>query len=145
MTALPPGLTLTLSNDPDPAARAYLMAGLTSFHEALLGPGTSGPFAALLHDSVGTLQGGVWGRNYYNWFFIEMLFIEEAHRAQGLGATLLATAEAEAIKRRCTGLWLDTMNPNALHFYLRHGFESFGELPNYPNNTRRVFLRKTFA
>ncbi len=135
-------LRLSVTAEDDAAARAALVAGLVGFHEALLGPAEGAPLGVLLHDAAGVLQGGLWGRSGHGWLFIELLFVPEAARGQGLGAKLLAAAEGEARARGCTGVWLDTMNPAALLFYLRHGYESFGELPDYPAGNRRVFLRK---
>ena len=37
--------------------------------------------------------GGLWGRSAYEWLFVELLFIPEELRGQGLGTTLLRQAE----------------------------------------------------
>ncbi|MDE8342921.1 MAG: GNAT family N-acetyltransferase [Acidocella sp.] len=140
----PPGLTLTLTETPDADFRSYLIDGITAHHADFLPPVSSLPLAIMLRDDSGAWQGGLAGRSWQNWLFIELLFVPETRRGQGLGHLLLTSAEAEAKQRGCTGLWLDTLNPAALAFYLRHGFKSFGELPNYPNNARRIFLRKQF-
>jgi GNAT superfamily N-acetyltransferase len=136
------GLRMSVTATPDPQARAALVAGLVGFHEHLLGAAGACPLAVLLHDANGALRGGLWGRSGHGWLFIELLFVPEVLRGQGLGGELLAAAEVEAVARGCCGVWLDTMNPQALPFYLRHGYESFGELPDYPAGNRRVFLRR---
>ena len=144
MCPLPPGLTLTLTETPDAEFRSYLIEGITTHHADFLPPVSSLPLVITLRDVTGAPQGGLVGRSWHNWLFIELLYVPPTQRGQGLGHLLLTHAEAEAKHRGCTGLWLDTLNPAALAFYLRHGFESFGELPNYPNNSRRIFLRKQF-
>ncbi|MDE8348354.1 MAG: GNAT family N-acetyltransferase [Acidocella sp.] len=143
MSLLPTGLTLRLSETPDAAFRDYLINGITAHHADFLPPVSSLPLAIMLQNEHGAWQGGLVGRSWQNWLFIELLFVPQALRGQGLGHALLTRAEIEAKNRGCTGLWLDTLNPAALAFYLRHGFESFGELANYPNQSRRVFLRKS--
>ncbi len=139
---MPAALRMSVTADPDARERAALVAGLVGFHENLLGPAGAAPLAVLLHDADGALRGGLWGRSGHGWLFIELLFVQDAWRGRGLGGKLLDAAEAEAAARGCHGVWLDTMNPAALPFYLRHGYESFGELPDYPPGNRRVFLRK---
>ncbi len=55
---------------------------------------------------------------------IDEFFIEEAHRGQGLGARLLAAAEASAQDAGCKSLMLQVAGDNAAAraFYLDHGF-----------------------
>ncbi len=145
MTALPVGLRLSLTDEPDPAFRTFLIDGISTHHAGFLGEGGSRPLVLRLEDAHGAPQAGLWGRSFFAWMFIELLFVGVPWRGQGLGGLLLGAAETQARARGCTGAWLDVMNPSALAFYLRHGFESFGELPGYPNGTRRVFLRKTLG
>jgi GNAT superfamily N-acetyltransferase len=135
-------LRLSVTADPQARDRAALVAGLAGFHENLLGPADGLPLAVFWRDGDEAVQAGLWGRSGHGWLFVELLFVAEAMRGRGLGAELLAAAEAEARARGCAGVWLDTMNPAALRFYLRHGYESFGELGDYPAGNRRVFLRK---
>ena len=135
-------LRLSVTADPPAQARAALVAGLAGFHETLLGPAEAMPLGVFLRDERDALQGGLWGRSGHGWLFVELLFVAEEMRGRGLGAQLLAAAQDEARARGCAGVWLDTMNPAALRFYLRHGYESFGELADYPAGNRRVFLRK---
>jgi hypothetical protein len=51
-------------------------------------------------------------------------------------------AEAEARARGCSGVWLDTLNPDARLFYQKRGYVTFGKLPDYPGGNSRVFLSK---
>lgn len=135
-------LRLSVTAAPEARDRAVLVAGLAGVHETLLGPAAAMPLAVFLRDEDEAVQGGLWGRSGHGWLFVELLFVAEAVRGRGLGAALLAAAEDEARARGCAGVWLDTMNPPALRFYLRHGYESFGELADYPAGNRRVFLCK---
>ena len=51
-------------------------------------------------------------------------------------------AQAEAKKRRCKSVWLDTFAFQAPRFYEKLGYEKFGELKEYPNGYRRFFYTK---
>ena len=55
---------------------------------------------------------------------IDEFFVVAAHRASGVGARLLAEAQAESIRRGCTSISLQiaTSNRRAKAFYRRHGY-----------------------
>lgn len=45
-------------------------------------------------------------------------------------------------RRGCREVHLDTHDYQAPDFYRRLGYEVIGELPGWPGDTRRLFLRK---
>jgi GNAT superfamily N-acetyltransferase len=90
----------------------------------------------------GAVRGGLWGRFYYDWLFIELIFIPEDLRGQDLGSALLAMAEARARALGAVGIWLDTFSFQARGFYEKHGFTVFGEIADYPAGHARFFLQK---
>jgi GNAT superfamily N-acetyltransferase len=87
------------------------------------------------------LHGWTWGRVG----FVQTLWVREDLRRRGLGARLLAVAEAEAFRRGCTEMHLDTHSFQAPDFYRRLGYEAIGELPGWPADTTRVFFRKRLS
>ena len=101
-----------------------------------------------VRDDKGTLVAGISGATSYGWLLVKVLWVHEDHRGQGLGARLLAIAENKARELGCHAAWLDTSNPAAEAFYLRHGYSLFGELENgegeLPEHHRRAFMRKRF-
>ncbi|MEI4470794.1 GNAT family N-acetyltransferase [Frigidibacter sp. MR17.24] len=103
------------------------------------------PFAFVLRDGDGPVQGGLWGRTAYDWAVVELLVVPEALRGQGVGRDLIARAEALARARGCRGIWLDTFGFQAPGFYQGLGYEVFGRLPENPRGHDRVFLRKMLA
>jgi GNAT superfamily N-acetyltransferase len=88
--------------------------------------------------------GGLYGRTGFRRLFVELLFVPEALRGQGLGGKLLQQAEAQAKARGCLGAWLDTFNAEARRFYERNGYRVFGEIADYPPGNTRFFLSKDF-
>ena len=63
----------------------------------------------------------------------------------GTGSRLLVAAETEAVRRGCHQMHLDTHSYQAPAFYRRLGYDVIGELPGWPGNDTRIFLRKTLA
>jgi GNAT superfamily N-acetyltransferase len=116
---------------------------LEAFNQSKTGPELEVPLALLVHDEdAGTVIGGLWGLTYYGWLFIELLFVPEHLRGQGLGRQLLNEAEAEAIRRGCHGAWLETFTFQAPEFYRKLGYQSFGVIRDYPAGQHRIFMCK---
>ena len=55
----------------------------------------------LLKDDAGRTIGGLWGASRYEWLFVDMLFVPDELRGQGLGTSLLRQAEEIARARNC--------------------------------------------
>ncbi len=55
---------------------------------------------------------------------------------------MLEGAEAEAKRRGCRGVWLDTFSAAAARFYEKQGYKPFGIIDDYPPGAARHFLSK---
>jgi GNAT superfamily N-acetyltransferase len=86
--------------------------------------------------------GGLWAKVFYDWLFVDLLFVPQAFRGQDLGRRLMAEAERAAVERGLVGVWLDTHSFQAPGFYETLGYEAFGSLPDYPRGETRTFYRK---
>ena len=80
----------------------------------------------------------------YCWrvIYIDILWVDDNHRKQGLGTMLLKEVERVAEEEKCTLIHLDTFDFQAKDFYLRHGYEVFGTLEGCPENHCRYYLKK---
>jgi GNAT superfamily N-acetyltransferase len=96
-----------------------------------------------LRDADGRLAGGMLGESFWGWLHIDIFWLEEAARRQGLGAKLLAMAEDEGRRRGCKYAYLDTLSFQARPFYEKQGYEVFAEQADYPLGHTRWFLKKT--
>lgn len=129
---------------PGPEERQAIGDALSLFNDAALG-GDTGPDERLcftITDDAGGIAGGLWGRSYYRWLHIDLLFLPEKARGQGLGTELLRRAEEVARARDCIGVWLDTFSFQAPDYYPRHGYKPFGRLEAYPAEHSRTFFAK---
>jgi GNAT superfamily N-acetyltransferase len=130
---------------PGPDIRQVILDGLLDFNSTALAPGLQieNLAVALREGHTRKIIGGLWGRTGWEWLTIEMIFIPESLRGQGIASGLIAIAEAEALRRGCHSAWLDTLNPGALALYERLGYSRFGELKDFPIGQSRHFLRKS--
>ena len=118
-----------------------VLEALIAFNDANVGESSYRPIAFAIEDERGQMMGGLSGATAYGWLFVELLFVPEALRGQGVGTKLIQLAEAEAVARGCHSVWLDTIEFQARGFYERLGYTCFGELKNYPTGSR-FFMSK---
>ncbi|WP_346935867.1 GNAT family N-acetyltransferase [Clostridium sp.] len=102
------------------------------------------PVNRVLKDKDGNVIGGINCILFYCWntLYIDMLWISENHRKSGHGSKLLNEVERIAREEKCTLIHLETMDFQAKDFYIKNGYEIFGELENVPNGHKRYYMRK---
>ena len=134
---------LELKQDGTVEDRAAIARRLDAYNDSQTGVEPDLPLAILIRSpSDGAIEGGLWGRSYYRWLFIELLFIPEPSRKVGLGTRIMDLAEAEARRRGCLGAWLDSFSFQAPGFYEKRGYKIFAQLDDYPPGQSRFFLSK---
>jgi len=92
----------------------------------------------------GEFLGGLIGTTGWSWLNIDMLFVEERARRQGVAKALLEMAEYKASMLGCIGAYVDTFDFQAPLFYETQGFRCFGVLDDMPPGRRRFYLKKQF-
>lgn len=116
--------------------------GLTAFNQASYPDPLAAPITLAFEDKNGIVIAGLTGRSAYSWMRVDVLWVSEAHRGAGLGKQLLTMTEEIAVERQCLGIHLDTHGFQAPEFYLRLGYEVFGELTNYPGAHSHLYFYK---
>jgi GNAT superfamily N-acetyltransferase len=131
-----------------PETRAAILEGLIAYNESQ----TAGRYApprtvalSVRDPGSGNTVGGLTARIAYSRMFVELLYLPETFRGQGLGAELLGKAEGVARDAGCTGIWLDTFSFQAPDFYKKLGYAEFGTLSDYPPGFTRHYLHKTLS
>ena len=74
--------------------------------------------------------------------YINVLFVDEKYRHQGIGTALLEKVETEAKLAGAKIAHLDTFDFQAKDFYLKHGYEIFGVLEPCPTGHKRYYMKK---
>ena len=100
------------------------------------------PLNVVARDEAGRVVGGLIGEVNLRWLFVSALWVDDGLRHSGVGARLIAGAEAEARLRGCLGIYLDTFSFQARPFYEKLGFTLFGELPDCPPGGAKYYLYK---
>lgn len=95
-------------------------------------------------DDKGQFLGGLIGAHLQRWFFVKLLAVSPEARGRGIGARLLAQAEAMAREEGLVGIYLDTFKFQAPRFYLREGYREIGRLPKIGDAPQRIWFAKEF-
>jgi ribosomal protein S18 acetylase RimI-like enzyme len=98
--------------------------------------------SCFLRDGSGNLYAGVDGFTWGGYARIEYLWVDEARRGRGLGRALLMAAEAEAARRGCATIVLDTHSFQAPEFYRRLRYTQVGETLDTPLGFSQVLFQK---
>ena len=94
-------------------------------------------------NEKGEIVAGCLAKMYcWNVVYVDILWIEEAYRKQGLGSKLLKEIERIAVDKGGSLIHLDTFDFQAKDFYIKHGYEVFGVLEDCPNEHCRYYLKK---
>jgi len=120
----------------------YIRESLNQFNNEIVGDDGHTPLNIVEYDDKGNAIGGILGGTYWGWMYIDILWVHEAHRRNGIGSKLLCEAEKEAEARGCHHVHLDTMSWQAPEFYKKHGYEVIGILPDIPSGNKKYLLMK---
>jgi GNAT superfamily N-acetyltransferase len=133
---------ITLDADWNAPDARVVQQHLMAYNQAAVGEDHYTPLHLIAYDEANVVVAGLLGVTYWNWLELNILWLREDLRGQGLGSRLLTMAEAEAIRRGCQRAHLDTFDFQALGFYQKHSYNTFGQLDDQPAGHTRYYLRK---
>ena len=133
-----------MNRHPSETETDYIREALNQFNCAHVGDDGHTPLNLIEYDADGSIIGGLLGGTDWGWLYIDILWVREDHRRQGVGSRLLTDAEKEAIRRGCHHAHVDTMSWQAPMFYQKHGYEVIGVLPDIPRGNQKYLLMKAF-
>jgi GNAT superfamily N-acetyltransferase len=135
---------ITLTDAPTPQMWQAIVEPLVEFNNSRIGkPEAYRPLVILLSDPDTTqIVGGLYGSTLFSYLRVDLLFVPESMRRNGIGRRLMAEAEAEALRRGCHAASLDTYSFQARGFYERLGYSVFGIIDDCPPGHSRIYLIK---
>ena len=127
---------------PEQSAWGIIGRGISSYNEQQAGDDKAQRLCFVLQAPDQTIVGGVIGAVFWDWFYVDLMWIKDELRGRGYGHRLLTLAEDEARQRGAKNAYLDTFSFQAPDFYKQHGYQVFGELADFPPGHQRYFLTK---
>ncbi len=97
----------------------------------------------VLKDDTGQVIAGVNATLYcWNVMYVDILYVDDAHRGKGYGKLLMDKAETKAKGLGGYMSHLDTFDWQAKDFYEHQGYVVFGVLENCPPGHNRYYMKK---
>ncbi|MWV44314.1 GNAT family N-acetyltransferase [Paenibacillus sp. HJL G12] len=93
-------------------------------------------------DDEGEMMAGLNSTICWNWMEIDILWVDDNHRGQGLGKRLLEEAEQMARAKHCTFIKLNTFSFQAPEFYKKYGYEEMAMIEDAPMGYRHYYFKK---
>lgn len=116
---------------------------LDAFNRAYSDVGNPHQKTLVLRGEQERLMAGIVFVIHWHWLHVEILFVQEGSRGQGLGSQLLQQAEVYAKAEGCIGAYLDTLSFQAPDFYVKHGYKVLAKLPNFPPGpNQKIYFAK---
>ena len=98
-------------------------------------------FEAVEEDKV---VGGIVGKiEIFDYLHISLLYVEEEHRGKDIGTKLINKMEQFAKKNNLNAITLSTLSTQAKGFYLKLGYEIYGQFTDKTTNiTKYNFIKQ---
>jgi GNAT superfamily N-acetyltransferase len=134
---------IALTDAPDLQFRQLLSDGIKRHNHEFAGYTDWRPIAVVVSDNdTGNVLGGLIGRTSLGVLFIDVVYLPDTVRGQGIGRDMIRMAEDEARARGCRKAVLYTITFQAPGFYERLGWQEFGRIDCDPPGHARVFMHK---
>jgi GNAT superfamily N-acetyltransferase len=128
--------------DVDDGLQKQLDDEINAFNYAATGHRDGRELTIAVRDDDGGLRAGLYGWTWGGCGYVDLLWVRDDQRGNGLGAGLLAAAEEEIRRRGCDRVALSTHTFQAPAFYARLGYSECGRTPGYPHGYDQIHLVK---
>ena len=134
-----------IESDPNPQDVQFLDDQITTFNFNATGITDGELLAIFLRNNKNEIMAGIHGWTWGGTCEIRSLWVHEDWRGKGIGRELLTQAEAEATRRGCTQIVLDTHSFQAPGFYTKLGYQIIGAHQDYPRGHQAFYLEKKLS
>jgi len=128
--------------NPEENAWGIIGRGVGNYNKQQAGDNRFQRLCFALKTTDEEIVGGVLGEVYFDWLYVDLLWVKDELRGEGYGYRLMELLEDEARKLGAKNAYLDTFSFQAPDFYKRQGYQVFGELQDFPTGHQRYFLTK---
>lgn len=124
-----------------PDINGWLRQHLRAFNAEFLGQSASTPIMAVakVNDEV---VGGFGGVVILDWLSVDIVFIAEEYRGNGMGTRMLLALEEEGRRLGATRAFVDTTSFQAEGFYAKFGYVEWGRFRDFAPGVDRIYMRK---
>jgi GNAT superfamily N-acetyltransferase len=127
---------------PEKYAWGIIGEGINNYNAQQAGEEKAQRLCFVVQSPDKEIVGGVIGVIYWEWLYIDLMWIRQEYRRHGYGHRLLTQLEELARQRGAKHAFLDTFSFQAPEFYKKHGYRVYGELKDFPAGHQRYFMTK---
>lgn len=135
-------MQLELTPDLSEDESVLLRSNLDLNNEPYAGPRNTIELGYAIRDASGDLVAGLIGVCLWQWLHINVIWVADERRGQGLGTKLLLAAENEAKEHCMEFALLHTFSFQARPFYEKHGYTVVGETKDFPKGHSQYTMIK---
>jgi ribosomal protein S18 acetylase RimI-like enzyme len=136
---------LRITDAVDDVALAELRERVIAYNLAVTGISDGRSLGCYVRNADGELIAGLDGFSWGGYIKIEWLWVREDHRGGGLGSQIIRAVEAEATRRGCAVVRVDSHTFQAPGFYEKLGYERVGFAVDTPVGHGEVFFLKRLS
>jgi len=125
--------------------RRLIQDGLVAFGDVHAPPRNDRGAEFVVLEDGSRVVAGLFGSIVWDWLQVDVLWVRDDRRGQGIGRSLLAHAERTAHEAGCRHARLDTFDFEARDFEERAGSEVYAELRDFPSGHSQFHLRTSWA
>ena len=131
--------------DPTSADVAPIDQGLHSYNQRAADLTAIRRFACYAWREDQALAGGALARWWGTACELQQIWVDEALRRRGIGASLMRQVEANAIDHGCHLIYLDTFSFQAPEFYYHIGYQTACRFDGFPGGGSKLILQKSLV
>jgi GNAT superfamily N-acetyltransferase len=133
---------ITFESAPTPEQVRFLEERLHESNVAATGIDDGQLLSFFLPGDAGEIRAGLCGHTWGAVCEVRQLWVHESLRNQGLGRALMEAAEAEARRRGCRQMLVETHSFQGPDFYRKLGFEQIARIEDNPRGHQHLVFRK---
>jgi len=129
-------------DNPSAEDLAYLSKQFRAFNDQQSGFFPSKDLHLFAYSPDQQIIGGLTGDISWGWLHVDVLWVAEPYRKDGVGTSLMDRAEDEAIAMDVYQSYLETADFQALGFYEKRGYQIFAQLEDQPPGHICYYIKK---
>ena len=134
-------IQITATTEPKPEDTKIIDQGIAEYNLQKIGPQKYTPVASFAKKD-GKIIGGITGNLFWNYLYVDLMWIHEDHRGKGTGRRLIDAVEKLAVENGIFRSHLCTASFQSLGFYQKCGYSVIGKLDDMPEGETEYYLFK---
>lgn len=134
------------AHDEYPTAETKLVdEGLGQFNDTAAPLHEVRRLACFARTADGQAIGGAIGRHWGEYCELQQLWVDKAHRGQGMGTKLVEQFEAHAYNRGCVSIYLESFSFQSPRLYMSLGYVVQYERNDFPAGVVKYHMTKVLG